>query len=452
MMEKAVNWLFRILDIFIITATANFYLLQKNKLSGWCLVFLALLFIVVSVSPQFFCNKKKAIRLTICQQGCELLYAFLGSIFALLIIEVVLFLGKENNGFESFMVWTDWLLHILCIFLIECVIFWNGIIRVYTTSNQLGMKWRVWGIVCGWIPIAHLIALGKILQVAGQEVKVENSKILLNESRREQQICATKYPILLIHGVFFRDFRFFNYWGRIPKELEQNGAVIYYGNQQSAASVEECGKEIVKRIQEICRDTGCEKVNLIAHSKGGLDARYAISLLGAEDLVASLTTINTPHRGCEFADYLLSKVPEQQKQMIAKAYNTALKELGDKEPDFLAAVTDLTSSVCYERNYHIKDSEKVYYQSVGSKLNVASGCRFPLNLTNLFVKYFDGENDGLVGEKSFCWGENYEFLTVRGKRGISHGDMIDLNRENFQDFDVREFYVQLAADLKKRGL
>ena len=49
------------------------------------------------------------------------------------------------------------------------------------------------------------------------------------------------------------------------------------------------------------------------------------------------------------------------------------------------------------------------------------------------------------------WGESYRFLTAGGKRGISHGDMIDMNRENFDGFDVREFYVQLVHDLKKRG-
>ena len=32
------------------------------------------------------------------------------------------------------------------------------------------------------------------------------------------------------------------------------------------------------------------------------------------------------------------------------------------------------------------------------------------------------------------------------------GDMIDLNRENIRGFDVREFYVQLVANLKERGL
>lgn len=35
--------------------------------------------------------------------------------------------------------------------------------------------------------------------------------------------------------------------------------------------------------------------------------------------------------------------------------------------------------------------------------------------------------------------------------GISHGDVIDLNRENIPGFDVREFYVDLVHDLKERG-
>ena len=33
---------------------------------------------------------------------------------------------------------------------------------------------------------------------------------------------------------------------------------------------------------------------------------------------------------------------------------------------------------------------EVFYQSVGSKLNVASGGRFPLNFSHHLVKYFDG--------------------------------------------------------------
>ena len=77
--------------------------------------------------------------------------------------------------------------------------------------------------------------------------------------------------------------------------------------------------------------------------------------------------------------------------------------------------------------------------------------KFPLNLSYRYVKKYDGENDGLVGESSFKWGNRYILLRTKGKRGISHGDVIDLNRENLKDFDVRRFYVSIVNDLKKRG-
>lgn len=74
-----------------------------------------------------------------------------------------------------------------------------------------------------------------------------------------------------------------------------------------------------------------------------------------------------------------------------------------------------------------------------------------MNYSSIFVKHFDGVNDGLVGEKSFKWGEKYLLIESTDKRGISHGDIIDLNRENLKGFDVREFYVQLVHDLKMRN-
>lgn len=74
-----------------------------------------------------------------------------------------------------------------------------------------------------------------------------------------------------------------------------------------------------------------------------------------------------------------------------------------------------------------------------------------INVAYSLIRFFDGYNDGLVGEKSFAWGEHYRFINPDSKRGVSHGDMIDLNRENFDGFDVREFYVQLVHELKEKG-
>ena len=167
--------------------------------------------------------------------------------------------------------------------------------------------------------------------------------------------------------------------------------------------------------------------------------------------VASLTTVNTPHRGCEFAEYLLKKAPESLRRNVAAAYNKTLRRLGDKNPDFLAAVEDLTASRCEALNAEMPDKEGVYYQSTGSKLKKATSGKFPLNFSYHLVNCFDGENDGLVSLSSAKWGERFIYASSPGKRGVSHGDVIDLNRENIPGFDVREFYVQLVNDLKNRG-
>lgn len=100
------------------------------------------------------------------------------------------------------------------------------------------------------------------------------------------------------------------------------------------------------------------------------------------------------------ADYLLGKIPEAIKGKVADTYNETLKKMGDDNTDFLAAVSDLTASSCRIFNDEVPDMPFVFYQSVGSKLNVASGGRFLLNFSHELVKYFDGPNDGLVGENS----------------------------------------------------
>ena len=124
----------------------------------------------------------------------------------------------------------------------------------------------------------------------------------------------------------------------------------------------------------------------------------------------------------------------------------------NETPDFLAAVGDLTAESCAELNQKLTFPEEIYAQSVGSVMERPQKGQFPLNLSYRYVKNFDGENDGLVGEASFAWGEKYTLLRNDGKRGISHGDMIDLNRENIQGFDVRAFYTELVKDLRERGL
>lgn len=430
------------LCLCLLVFSANSYLLIRQRI--WYLPGAITAFLTVNLfagGDRILPNK----RLRRCDHGVVLLWLFAICTLISLGLHIRMFLRPAGNNLLDLIISA-----VFCAVALGLV-FWNDILCVYLSSGQLGVKYRVAGILCGLIPVANLIALWVILRIVGREVKTEREKECLNRQRKDQQMCKTRYPLLLVHGVFFRDRENFNYWGRIPEELEKNGGRVFYGEHQSAASVGNSAAELADRIRRITEQTGCGKVNIIAHSKGGLDCRYAIANLGVGPMVASLTTVNTPHRGCMFADYLLNKIPAEIKNKVAETYNAVMRRMGDENPDFLAAVEDLTASACRDFDA-LPMPEGIFCQSIGSVMERAQKGQFPLNFSYHLVKYFDGPNDGLVAESSFRWGQAYTLVTTRGKRGISHGDMIDLNRENLSDFDVREFYVQLTAQLKKRGL
>lgn len=438
----------------ILAVVCSFTRLIVYRFSGsvFLLVLLWIALAGLCLCGGMFYPKLCSRRLEIMRVGHHNLSVFIISCFLVILMYIPMVFGLVPAVPAIWMNIKLWVISLIFTIVAEGMVFWCGMLRIFFTSEQLAIKWRVIAILCGLIPIANLIVLAKMIAIVDEEIEFENNRLQVNINRKSEKLCETKYPLVMIHGIFFRDFEYLNYWGRIPKALEENGATIYYGNHHSAQSIEKCGQELADRLKEICEKTGCEKVNVIAHSKGGLDMRYAISSLGAAKYVASLTTINTPHRGCEFAEYLLNKIPEAQQQFVASKYNMAFSKLGDEEPDFLEGVSDLTFSNLEKFNQDNPDVEGIYYQSVGSKQDHARSGRFPLNMSYLLVKYFDGPNDGLVGEKSFQWGEDYTFLSPIGRRGISHGDMIDLNRENIPGFDVREFYVQLVNRLKEKGL
>lgn len=440
-----------LINSIVLFIDSNIYILISTKMLDipliWMLllnILLATMFVLMNIFPSILTRKLYDTKLVRIRNGYRLLILFLISAFMSFILYLFLII-KYQVDIKLL------LINLLLLVPLLAFVFWNGMIRVYLFSRQLGVRYRLIGFILGLIPIAHIIMLIKIIRVCQKEVKFENKKYKLNLDRKNKEVCKTKYPILLVHGIFFRDFEKVNYWGRIPEELIKNGATIYYGNHSSSLAVEDSAKELSDRIKNIVKETGCKKVNVIAHSKGGLDMRYAISNLGMDKYVCSLSMINTPNHGCIFADYLLDKSSDKLKKKVSGTYNFALKKMGDTNPDFIAGVSDLTSTGVEKLNKKMKHNDNVYYRAYGSILKKSSSGRFPLNLTNKFVHSYDGKNDGLVGIDSFPYNGECTVIESTGKRGISHGDIIDLNRENFDGFDVREFYVSLVNDLKNKG-
>ena len=269
--------------------------------------------------------------------------------------------------------------------------------------------------------------------------------------------CATQYPILLVHGAGFRDTNLFiNYWGRIPKALEDRGAKIYYGGTDGWCSVEQGGAILKATVEKILKDTGSAKVNIIAHSKGGIEARYMISSLGMADKVASLTTVAAPHHGSKSMDQILGIVPDFLLRIVGFVADVIRWFWGDKKPDFYSGTQSLGTDYMKAFNKANPDKAGVYYQSFAGAMSGGMSDVI-LALTHGVIREFDGENDGMVSVESAKWTNFRGVLRGADTRGVSHMDEVDFRRTDFAlqpilgATNMRDFYVAVAADLKQKG-
>ncbi|MGN1090830.1 MAG: esterase/lipase family protein [Huintestinicola sp.] len=264
-----------------------------------------------------------------------------------------------------------------------------------------------------------------------------------------------RYPVLLVHGMGFRDFKNINYWGRIPQKLSEHGAKIYYGHQDSNGSIEGNARQLEKSLKKALADSGAQKVNIIAHSKGGLEARYLISSMGYADKVASLTTISTPHNGSVTVDRLVTPIRPLVKAGC-KAADLWFRILGDESPDTYSAVRSFETENAARFNRNNPDSDKVYYQSYAFAMKKPVSDMF-MWWTWLVVNHFEGENDGLLSPAATKWTNFKGVHYGTAGRGISHCDEVDMRRSSFSKnkdgdiSDIADFYGEIADNLKEMG-
>ncbi len=119
---------------------------------------------------------------------------------------------------------------------------------------------------------------------------------------------GTKYPIVLVHGLFgFDNIGPVEYFYGIPEALRADGAKVFVTQVSAANSTEVRGEQLLAEVQRILAVTGASKVNLIGHSHGGPTTRYVASV--RPDLVASVTSVGGVNKGSKVADFLLGIAP-----------------------------------------------------------------------------------------------------------------------------------------------
>lgn len=326
----------------------------------------------------------------------------------------------------------------------------NGCLRIFFTSRNLGITKRLMILIFMWVPFVQLYLAHIMCRAAKDEYLVAVQRKTLEAFQVDDESCAVRYPLIMVHGIGFRDLRYFNYWGRIPIVLMKHGAKIYYGHQKAWGTIEENAAAIARTIDTALAENNCDKVNIIAHSKGGLDCRYLISSMGYGEKVASLTTINTPHYGSELIT-LLNRLPDSLYRFIASCINHPFVLAGDDHPDCYSSSKQLDPEFCRQFNEYNKDDPNVYYQSFASVMKSCFSDSL-LSIPYLLMCTCKGsDNDGLVDISSAQWGNFRGVLKNKYHRGISHGDMIDLKREDIKGFDVLNIFYEIVVELKKKG-
>jgi triacylglycerol lipase len=271
---------------------------------------------------------------------------------------------------------------------------------------------------------------------------------------------------------------FLDYWYGIKDALQAKGSTVLVAKVPGFGSIDERAAELNSFIQRHAEKLGREskqtvyndkdndnddndndedssgfeseksfkekkekiKVNLIAHSMGGLDCRYLISKLEKGNYeVASLTTITTPHKGSEMADYCV--------------------ELAQKLPTEISlppSIYQLTTSYLKEFNKTVTDDPNVLYMSYGACFkpkwyNVFFGSWTIIHQTG-------GANDGMVSVDSARWGTYLGTLT-----NVDHLDLINWTNafkrvvssvtpgSDDNRMDTLALYLDIADNLAKRG-
>ena len=288
----------------------------------------------------------------------------------------------------------------------------------------------------------------------------------------------TRYPIVLAHGF---DASPTNRWGfyGVAEALRADGHEIVVAIVPPYNAPEIRGAYLAEQIDRALADLGAEKVNVVAHSMGGLDARHVVSSLGYADRVASVTTISSPHHGTAVADLALGLLPGEDEDeldevldALAEAWGLRFSDLAE-DTDVRAALSALAEANIDAFNEKNPDAPGVYYQSWAGVSNVMGvpnpkdddACEGKLLRHKLRADRMDATlvpmaavvahgkkldpNDGMATVESAKWGE------FRGCVPADHLDEVgqpkDKGMNGHTGFDHLRFHRTIAFDLSELG-
>ncbi|MEN9983886.1 MAG: hypothetical protein RI918_1855 [Pseudomonadota bacterium] len=235
----------------------------------------------------------------------------------------------------------------------------------------------------------------------------------------------TKYPVVLVHGLLgFDAIGPVNYFYGVPSALRNSGAVVFTPNVSQSNSTELRGEQLLQQLRSLKAQYGYSKFNLVGHSHGGNTARYVAAV--APDLVASVTSVGTPHAGSKTADGIASFADAAHVTGLAVAVVDGLASLisffsgsASNPQSSFSALQSLSTAGAADFNRRFPQGAPT--TACGQGAEVVNGVRYySYGGTSVLTNVFDvsdalmaagglffgfEQNDGLVGKCSSHWGK-----------------------------------------------
>lgn len=279
----------------------------------------------------------------------------------------------------------------------------------------------------------------------------------------------TRYPIVLVHGLFgFDQLLGVDYFYKVPQALQADGAKVYVAQVSAANSSELRGEQLLAQVKQILAITGASKVNLIGHSHGGPTTRYVASV--RPDLVASVTNIAGVNKGSKVADVVRkTAAPGTVSESVAVLIAEGLAKLiglaskdGSLPQNANAALDALTTQgsakfnakfpeglpqgACNEGAYQVNGVRYYSWSGASPVTNIVDVSDAAMGLTSLAFKE---KNDGLVSSCSSHLGQ-----VLRDDYQMNHLDEVNQFVGIVSLFETNPVSVfrQHANRLKNAGL
>ncbi len=279
----------------------------------------------------------------------------------------------------------------------------------------------------------------------------------------------TKYPIVLVHGLLgFDALGPVQYFYGVPAELRRSGATVYTASVSQSNSTEVRGEQLLKELQALKARYGHTKFNLVGHSHGGNTIRYVAGV--SPSLVASVTSVGTPHQGSKVADGLQGITNfTGTTGLVAGVVNglssvvAFLSGSGSNPQNALASLQSLSTRGAQDFNRRFPQGAPT--SSCGQGPELVNGVRYySMGGTSVLTNIFDvadpflgagalffgfEQNDGLVGRCSSRWGK-----VLRDDYGWNHLDEVNqvFGLRSIFSSDPATVYRAQANRLKTLGL